>query len=103
MPKPKKVLCKHCKVEMEHVKPRYIITFRNSAIIISILSLVSIILAIMNKEACYTVAIINAIFIFHFICKSLAHLVGCVNAYRCHICNKFKQKIKFLDFLDEIF
>lgn len=103
MSKPKKVLCKHCKVEMEQVKPRYIITFRNSIIRIGILSLITIILAIMNKEACYTVAIINAIFIFHFICKSLAHLVGCVNAYRCHICNKFKQKIKFLDFLDEIF
>lgn len=103
MSKPKKVICKHCNVEMEHVKPRYIITFRNSIIRIGILSLITIILAIMNKEVCYTVAIINAIFIFHFICKSLAHLVGCVNAYRCHICNKFKQKIKFLDFLDEIF
>jgi hypothetical protein len=103
MHKPKKVICKHCNVEMEQVKPRYIITFRNNAMIISILSLISIILAIMNKEACYTVAIINAIFVFHFICKSLAHLVGCINAYRCPICNKFKQKIKFLDFLDEIF
>lgn len=90
MHKPKKVLCKHCKVEMEQVKPRYIITFRNSAMIISILSLVSIILAIMNKEACYTVAIINAIFVFHFICKTLAHLVSCINAYRCPICNKFE-------------
>lgn len=90
MSKPKKVLCKHCKVEMEQVKPRYIITFRNSAMIISILSLVSIILAIMNKEACYTVAIINAIFVFHFICKTLAHLVSCINAYRCPICNKFE-------------
>lgn len=103
MSKPKKVICKHCKVEMEHVKPRYIITFRNSIIRIGILSLITIILAIMNKGACYTVAIINAIFIFHFICKTLAHLVGCINAYRCPICNKFKQKIKFLDFLDEIF
>lgn len=90
MSKPKKVLYKHCKVEMEQVKPRYIITFRNSAMIISILSLVSIILAIMNKEACYTVAIINAIFVFHFICKTLAHLVSCINAYRCPICNKFE-------------
>lgn len=90
MSKPKKVLCKHCKVEMEQVKPRYIITFRNSAMIISILSLVSIILAIMNKEACYTVAIINAIFVFHFICKTLEHLVSCINAYRCPICNKFE-------------
>lgn len=90
MHKPKKVICKHCKVEMEQVKPRYIITFRNSAMIISILSLVSIILAIMNKEACYTVAIINAIFVFHFICKTLAHLVSSINAYRCPICNKFE-------------
>lgn len=103
MSKHKKVLCKHCKVEMEQVKPRYIITFRNSIIRIGILSLITIILAIMNNGACYTVAIINAIFIFHFICKTLAHLVGCINAYRCPICNKFKQKIKFLDFLDEIF
>lgn len=103
MSKHKKVLCKHCKVEMEQVKPRYIITFRNSIIRIGILSLITIILAIMNKGACYTVAIINAIFIFHFICKTLAHLVGCIDVYRCPICNKFKQKIKFLDFLDEIF
>lgn len=49
MSKPKKVLCKHCKVEMEQVKPRYIITFRNSIIRIGILSLITIILAIMNK------------------------------------------------------
>lgn len=103
MYKSKKVICKHCNIEMEHVKPRYAITFRNSAMVISILSLIAIILAIMNNGACYTVAIINAIFVFHFICKTLAHLVGCVNTYKCPICNKFKQKIKFLDFLDEIF